>query len=868
MKSKYISIQSFRSIILILLALVLNVTVSFAQTNTLTKIKDGSVLGNTSATAAPYSILELESATKGFLLPRMTTAERNKIIITDKERGQGLVIYNTDDDCLNYWHKEKDKWMSICGTLPPAKIDIDCSKVYLNASGSTELKQGVSLKDTDILLLSVNVLETGSYSISAVTTNGYSFNKSGVFETTGIYTIGLEGFGTPLVENPTLGDALSLRINGKEDSKCTAITVKVKSSAVDYNVSGFSTPAWKTYKGVPLNSTDNVVRLTLNVHTVGVWRITSENTVNGMSFSGSGEFKNTGPSQVITLYGQGTPAVASSSAFRFVTNAATAFYKKPDFSINIETVGSTFDLVCNDAVNKVSYRGEYNEDYLLTKSNSITVPIKVTGPGVVDLELLASFSDGIKNIAPVKFTAPNSVLNFNSKTNDIQMITFYPESKIIPIKSKEIVFSSFTPNPKGATLCTDFPRILVTQRNKNYTINCGNSYPFSNRINAKGGYFTVKSPLVSGNQGIVVEVNVGYAENYKIKTNTQNGVYYEKVGAFTDIEREQGTAKIILEPKGAPSYTNPGSYMYSLSTEGLSKEIVSACTLPIVVQGRTFNVLGVGINTYAPTGNGNNTYAADAIMQNTNLFGPEGKVKIGGFKVFTNWMVNEFPADLENYLVINKIDIIILAYKGFYKYDEMMVLLDFIQNKKGVVILADEMNMNMTPPPGSVYTSSSNLLIAKLMGKTQVQANTGIVYGSTKVNTIIGPSADPIITTTEFGSLTGKHIGNSYPSKGWYVPMTDITSDYIPLAVSKSQPNKVAMFRHKTLGFIFMGNGDNFGGTIGSTSTDSFPVKYDSSGTLGSKEYSYDGSVYNVYNSILYANILKWAVDYVSANKQ
>ncbi|WP_286399094.1 hypothetical protein [Myroides odoratimimus] len=95
MEIKKLHIDSFYSVLLIMILFLVNASLSFGQ-NDMTKLKDGSVAGVTNATAAPYSILELESVTKGFLLPRMTTVERDKINIDDKVRGNGLVIYNTD----------------------------------------------------------------------------------------------------------------------------------------------------------------------------------------------------------------------------------------------------------------------------------------------------------------------------------------------------------------------------------------------------------------------------------------------------------------------------------------------------------------------------------------------------------------------------------------------------------------------------------------------------------------------------------------------------------------------------------------------------------------------------------------------------
>lgn len=67
-------------------------------------------VGDNPTIIAPSAILEIESAGKGFLPPRMTTANRNAI----NNPVQGLVIYNTEQNCLNFY--DGVGWVNICGT--------------------------------------------------------------------------------------------------------------------------------------------------------------------------------------------------------------------------------------------------------------------------------------------------------------------------------------------------------------------------------------------------------------------------------------------------------------------------------------------------------------------------------------------------------------------------------------------------------------------------------------------------------------------------------------------------------------------------------------------------------------------------------
>ncbi|GGE26678.1 DUF1566 domain-containing protein [Psychroflexus planctonicus] len=53
--------------------------------------------------------IELQSNTKGFLPPRMTTAERDDI----SSPAEGLTIYNTSNKCLEFYNSDDD-WISAC----------------------------------------------------------------------------------------------------------------------------------------------------------------------------------------------------------------------------------------------------------------------------------------------------------------------------------------------------------------------------------------------------------------------------------------------------------------------------------------------------------------------------------------------------------------------------------------------------------------------------------------------------------------------------------------------------------------------------------------------------------------------------------
>jgi hypothetical protein len=91
--------------VLTLLGASLLSTALYAQT----KIKDGSVVGSSPA-PSPNAILELESNSRGLLLPRMSTSQMNAI----SSPTEGLVIYNITEGCVFTYNNAQ--WNSLCST--------------------------------------------------------------------------------------------------------------------------------------------------------------------------------------------------------------------------------------------------------------------------------------------------------------------------------------------------------------------------------------------------------------------------------------------------------------------------------------------------------------------------------------------------------------------------------------------------------------------------------------------------------------------------------------------------------------------------------------------------------------------------------
>lgn len=138
----------------------------------------------------PSAILELKSATKGFLPPRLTKVQRDAIVFPLN----GLVIYNTTSNCLEWY--EGTAWYSGCGSQDSSGGTAIVSGYSCSTASVGTLIEGTPVSGVT-QTITTTVVRGGTYSISAVA-NGVTFGAVGTFTTTGAQNIVLTASGTPL----------------------------------------------------------------------------------------------------------------------------------------------------------------------------------------------------------------------------------------------------------------------------------------------------------------------------------------------------------------------------------------------------------------------------------------------------------------------------------------------------------------------------------------------------------------------------------------------------------------------------------------------------------------------------------------------
>lgn len=134
----------------------------------------------------PSSILEVESNNKGFLIPRLTTQQRNEI----NNPAEGLLIFNTSENCIQ-WHNQVE-W-TYCNGAP---------EIQQVESAEIESNQNVFLDDNlegeSVLRLKIYSSSIQDFDFRTDTVNGYYFNATSTYLRNDTLILLAKGYGTPI----------------------------------------------------------------------------------------------------------------------------------------------------------------------------------------------------------------------------------------------------------------------------------------------------------------------------------------------------------------------------------------------------------------------------------------------------------------------------------------------------------------------------------------------------------------------------------------------------------------------------------------------------------------------------------------------
>lgn len=238
---------------------------------------------------------------------------------------------------------------------------------------------GTQLTADNTVELEVNVSSVGTYILNTNMVNGIQFTASGFFTSTGTQNIILKGGGTPLAEG-------SFSFVSSDSSKCLFSLVVTKpiipiaqytlagspGNCNDVLVQGTYTAGWRL-------DFANTATITVDVAAAGAYSIHTD-TLNGISFSASGNFMYTGIQKVV-LVGSGTPQNPRNLVFSPLGDSSTCMFtisvanRQPLATYVLESGGSA----TNPCIYAVS--GNYKAGTPLSPDNTVSVSVYVTVPG-------------------------------------------------------------------------------------------------------------------------------------------------------------------------------------------------------------------------------------------------------------------------------------------------------------------------------------------------------------------------------------------------------------------------------------------------------------------------------------------------------
>jgi trimeric autotransporter adhesin len=406
-------------------------------------------------TPDPSSRLEVSSTTKGLLTPRMTTAQRNAIV----NPAQGLMIYNTDLNCFNFYDQAKSTWVGIgCEAVPSTATGaIDCNNSVVQGT----YRQGEALNSSNTITLTINFSTTGTYNIST-TSNGMTFAGTGTVSTTGAQSIVLTGSGTPLAAG---ANAIPVSFNSSscvvvvnvEDrvarlSSCPTAGTQSGSLVAGTAASGVTVPLTVTYTGGGL--------FTLNT-----------SATNGISIASPTSGTLAASPAALSLTISGTPLLPGTTTLSYSLNSQTGC----SIAVPVTTgTGRASAVACTGTLS-----GTYAVGTALVASNTKVVTLTVSTAGTFYLRTPTvngiyfqagpvSLAAGSQNVtllgvgtptaagtSTYTVTASSSATAFTSCTFDVltSSTSTVPNFTTIPCGTPGAAYSFIkAPNPTGSDL--------------------------------------------------------------------------------------------------------------------------------------------------------------------------------------------------------------------------------------------------------------------------------------------------------------------------------------------------------------------------------------------------------------------------------
>lgn len=497
----------------------------------------------------------------------------------------------------------------------------------------------------------------------------------------------------------------------------------------------------------------------------------------------------------------------------------------------------------------LQFEGLYQNEVALDGGNHMTIALHVSKPGAYTVTATTESNNGYYFTASgvfmttgyyfISIPGAGTPINHTEKdpTGDKMKITF---------------------NGKVMDKCEKYIDVKDSSKKPAYIMNC-------NSITVNGMY-TLNKPLDKATNTITVQIdindiNIAYGATYVIETNTVDGISFKGSGILTELLQY-----VTLYPvEGSVPTSTDDKILTITSNSTVSAATCKAKVTTIIPKKKVFVIGDVSPYGYNPTATG---AMSGQILKSAANFGTSATstFKTEGFEFIqpnTSNIASLSPAALSNIRSrllgsndtdLNKTDICIVTHDVYVTQGLADILVEYLR-KGGVVIAYQQQNYAMTE---FFRTLFGNMDITT-SGVNQF----GAVYQLTGVNDMIlnGP----------FGDVRNKYWGEDSSATGSAsnLPLgeIDLYSTAYDFSSSAANTGKVTAFKHKTLNFVWFGDGGFLSGDAG-TSNVACPLKNSGSPnyTPATKANFGITTRFSVSNAILFANTMAWALTQAEFN--
>jgi len=484
----------------------------------------------------------------------------------------------------------------------------------------------------------------------------------------------------------------------------------------------------------------------------------------------------------------------------------------------------TFD--CGDVIVK----GTYIEGKELTGSNYLSIKVNVTKAGTYTIS--GSTDNGYGFFVSGTFMATGEQ-------------TLMVPGQGIPIAVQTDIV---TMNNNGVEMdCSSNPvTVEVLTAAGTYSMLCGTAKQY--------GSYKVGVVLNPLNDYIELPITVTALGSYEITSNTVDGISFSASGTFS----ATGTNTIKLEGNGIPTSINDKTLVLTANSNGEIQtcEIIVRITIP------KKKILTLGHHSqYGYNWAGNTSSHVYRMLNSSSNFGtnPNTSTVMSEGYEFVSPGNETGASNFASLISTHKPDIVQIGY-SLSMAGAASEIKDYLE-KGGIVIFLSESNAGVQAVMRSVFDNTS--------------IGTAALPGSGRVMRL--PMYDDEILKGPFGDIRGLQWADdgagttaltSFPLEdlAWYTVEDNLSSD----TETSGSRGRVTAFRHKKYNLIFFGDGGFTAGQINTYgSVTSYPLTQvftinnatEAKPVANTTPYGTNSSQrFNVYNSIIIANTMAWAI--------